>query len=103
MRASVRSGSITRPSSVAVSAPEHDSLTSMARFPVASGGSDAKFIFTQGSPAATWNITHGLGKFPSVTVVDSTKDEVEGDIVYLNNNQLEVKFSGAFAGAAYLN
>ena len=32
---------------------------------IASLNDDANFVFTQGIPSATWNITHNLGKFPS--------------------------------------
>lgn len=74
----------------------------MAKYP-SGGGSDAKYVFIQGSPAATWNITHGLGKFPSVVTVDSTKDVVIGEVVYIDTNSVEVKFGGSTTGAAYLN
>lgn len=74
----------------------------MAHFPSAAG-SDAFYTFNQGSPAATWTITHGLNKFPSVSVVDSAGDQVEGDIEYINSNQVVAKFSAPFAGKAYLN
>lgn len=53
--------------------------------------------------ATTWNISHGLNKFPSVTVVTNAGQKVMGDISYTDANNLTVTFSGATAGKAYLN
>ncbi len=64
---------------------------------------DKSFTFTQITPAATWNITHNLGKFPSVSVVDTANTQVFTDVQYTNNNNLTLTFSAAFAGKAYLN
>ena len=70
---------------------------------IASLNDDANFVFTQGIPSATWNITHNLNKFPSVTVVDSSKQIVIGDVTYTNTNSLVITFSAPFSGEAYLN
>lgn len=64
---------------------------------------DLSFQYAQGPASATWMVTHNLGKFPSVTVVDSAGEEVEGDVQYLDNNSLRLVFSAAFTGNAYLN
>lgn len=64
---------------------------------------DKEYIFTQTTPSDYWIISHGLGKFPSVTVVDSAGTLVEGQTHYINENQIELEFFGAFAGKAYLN
>ena len=61
------------------------------------------YTFTQSSPAASWLIAHGLGRYPDVTVVDSTGACVEGDLDYIDGNSLSVSFSAAFSGEAYLN
>ena len=34
-------------------------------------GGDKNFIYNQNTPSATWEITHTLSKYPSVSVVDS--------------------------------
>lgn len=60
-------------------------------------------IHTQSTPALTWNITHNLGKFPAVSVVDSADQEVIGEVEYINDSSLNVKFSAAFSGKAYIN
>lgn len=66
--------------------------------------SDKNFVFNQTDVASdTWVITHNLNKYPSVTVLDSSKNEVVGEVTYTNENQLTIKFSGAFKGSATLN
>jgi len=65
--------------------------------------SDKTFVHDQAVPSATWTITHNLGKFPSVSVVDTQKEIYWGNVEYINSNQLKVTFSSAFAGQAYLN
>ena len=61
------------------------------------------FVFTQGVPAATWNITHNLGKFPSVSVVNNNDVVINGEVTYIDNNNIQINFSAGFAGKAYLN
>ena len=69
---------------------------------------DITFTHNQNSTSSTWVITHNLGRFPSVTVVDSADSIVQGTVVYNSNKQLTITFfSGsdalAFQGKAYLN
>jgi hypothetical protein len=64
---------------------------------------DKFFEFVQYAVSAEWHIIHNLGKFPSVTVVDSGGNAVEGDVLYIDNNQLLVTFSAPFAGKAWCN
>ena len=64
---------------------------------------DKNYVFIQSTPVTTWNVTHNLGKFPSVSVVDSDNTVVYGDIDYIDNNSLTVSFSVAFDGKAYMN
>jgi hypothetical protein len=60
-------------------------------------------IHTQTSASSSWSITHGLGKFPSATVVDSAGSEVIGEVNYTDNNNLTITFTAPFSGKAYLN
>lgn len=66
-------------------------------------GADAHYTHTQSAAASVWSITHNMGKHPSVMVVDTGGTTVEGDVVYLNVNQIELRFSVPFSGFAYLN
>jgi len=60
-------------------------------------------IHNQTVSSSTWNITHNLNKYPSVSVVDSSNEEVIGEVEYINSNSLTVKFSAPFSGKAFLN
>lgn len=66
-------------------------------------GATFTFVYKTVSPSDTWDITHNLGKNPSVTVVDSANTVVVGDVKYLSDNELVITFVGAFSGTAYLN
>jgi hypothetical protein len=60
-------------------------------------------IHTQTVSSSTWSITHNLNKFPSVSIVDSSNEEVIGEVEHINSNSLTVKFSAPFSGKAFLN
>lgn len=64
---------------------------------------DSNYVHRQDSASGTWTVTHNLGKKPSVMIVDSADNVVYGDIQYLSNNQLVIRFSGSFSGKAYIN
>jgi hypothetical protein len=61
------------------------------------------FVFNQNTVATVWNIQHNLGKFPSITVIDTGDTVVAGEYTYIDNNNVQLNFSAAFAGKAYLN
>ena len=61
------------------------------------------FIFTQGVPDTVWDIEHNLGKFPSVSVVNNNDVVINGEVTYIDNNNIQLNFSAAFTGSAYLN
>jgi len=61
------------------------------------------FIYPQVVPAKIWEIPHNLGKFPSITVIDTGNTVVQGEYTYINNNSVTLEFSAAFGGKAYLN
>ena len=61
------------------------------------------FVFSQNTPSTTWEITHNLGKFPSITVIDTGNTVVNGEYNYTSNIKVTLNFSAAFAGKAYLN
>ena len=67
------------------------------------GRSHATYVHQQQVSSNTWTITHNLDCFPPVQVVDSAGNEVIGDIDYISNNQLVLRFTSAFSGVAYLN
>ena len=64
---------------------------------------DKTEVFIQSTPANPWLINHSLNKFPSVTMVLSTGQVGVADIVYIDENNLTITFSGDESGKAYLN
>jgi len=64
---------------------------------------DKTFEFDQGQPATLWTIQHNLNKFPSVSVVNNNNVVINGEITYIDNNNLTCTFSAGFSGRAYLN
>ena len=64
---------------------------------------DKHYTHTQTIPSDTWEVTHNLGKYPSVEVVDSAGSVVVGDYKNIDTNTMLLTFSGAFAGKAYFN
>jgi hypothetical protein len=85
---------------------QNDYYYDILNFTLASA-SDKTFVFEQGVPAVTWTIQHNLGKFPSVSVVDTLNTAngqvYYGDVKYTDSNNLTVTFASAFSGKAYLN
>ena len=67
------------------------------------GISSVHYVHTQEAAAAEWTVTHNLGRYPSVTVVDSAESVVIGDVEYDSANCVILRFSAAFSGKAYLN
>lgn len=67
------------------------------------GGGDLNYLFDVPVPALIWVMTHNFGKYPSVSVFDSTGRLVEGDVQHLSVNQVKITFSAAFAGSVSLN
>tara|TARA_B110000495_G_scaffold189029_1_gene189756 strand:- start:179 stop:346 length:168 start_codon:yes stop_codon:yes gene_type:complete len=54
-------------------------------------------------PSDVWTINHTLGKYPSVSVVDSANSIVTGEVTYLSKYKITVTFTSGFSGKAYLN
>ena len=68
-------------------------------------GADKSYVHTQGSASTTWNVSHSLGKFPSVTVVDINNVQGYGVVTHTDENNLTVTFPAGSpaAGKAYCN
>ena len=61
------------------------------------------FVFDKQVASSVWVVVHNMGKFPSVSIVDTANDQVEGEVRYNSNNQLTITFTAPVAGKAYLN
>lgn len=64
---------------------------------------DKFFLFKQMESKDEWIINHKLKKYPSVTIIDSADQNVFGEVFYIDENTLKVKFSSIMSGKAYLN
>lgn len=71
--------------------------------PRAGATGDLHYVHVQSTPAATATITHNLGKYPAVVVVDSAETVLVGDVTYLDLNRVFVDMGVPFPWTAYLN
>ena len=60
------------------------------------------YVHTQASPATTWTINHNLGFRPSVELLDSGSQEIDGAIAHPTINQTVVTLTSATAGLSRL-
>jgi hypothetical protein len=60
-------------------------------------------VFSQNVASATWNVTHNLNKYPSVSVVNSANITVYGDVDYDSLNSVTITFNAAHTGKAFFN
>ena len=70
---------------------------------IGAGEGDKNYLHDQGVVSAVWTISHSLGKYPSVSVVDTANQIVFGEIEYVDTNNIIITFNAAFSGSAYLN
>jgi hypothetical protein len=62
------------------------------------------YRYAQGSASTVWSITHNLTFRPNVSVVDSSGTQIfPGAVKYLSDTQVELDFSSAVGGEAYLS
>ena len=65
-------------------------------------GGVVAFVHIQTSPSTTWTINHNLGFRPSVELLDSGSQEIDGAIAHPTTNQTVVTLNPATAGLARL-
>lgn len=63
----------------------------------------ASYIHDQIAVADQWVIEHNLGRYPSVTVVDSGDTVVFPDVHYDSANQVTIMFGSSTSGKVYLS
>jgi hypothetical protein len=63
------------------------------------------YTYTQNTPASVWNVTHNLGYFPNVTMIDPQGYRIEGIVNYdtSNVNILTILFTTPQSGKAFLS
>lgn len=61
------------------------------------------YTHTQNLVSSNWSITHNLGFRPNVTTIDSASMNIEGTVQHVSENSLNINFSIASSGTAYLS
>jgi hypothetical protein len=64
---------------------------------------DLNYVHDQALAATEWEVPHGLLKFPSVMVVDTSNRIIFGEVTYEDINNVTITFSSSVSGKAYLN
>lgn len=64
---------------------------------------DLTYLHIQERASSEWSITHSLGKYPSVSIIDTAGSQVEGEVTYISLNEIKIEFSSPFSGKATLN
>ena len=68
------------------------------------GSAISNFTFDLDGNSLSYTITHGMNKFPSVSVIeDGTNNQVFGNVTYNNLNQCTISFSSLVTGKATFN
>lgn len=67
------------------------------------GPAGGTYEHVQSTAFAEWTITHGLGFRPNVRVIDDAGSTIEGDVTYVDADQLTIAFSLPITGTAYLS
>jgi hypothetical protein len=88
-------------SSTVVTVPVTSTVTAITQGPQGPSGA-AAFVYQQAAPATTWTINHNLGYKPSVELLDSGSQEIDGDVSHPSDNQTVVTLNPASAGLARL-
>ncbi|AWN43179.1 hypothetical protein [Methylobacterium durans] len=67
------------------------------------GEAVSRAVIVQAQAASVWILTHGLNRFPGVTLIDSAGDVFDGDTRYVDANTIVVTLIAPTAGTAFLN
>lgn len=61
--------------------------------------------YTHNQPVASqsWHVIHNLGKYPAVSIRDTSGSEYEAEVVHIDQYSLIINFSAPFTGYADLN
>jgi len=81
---------------------------------IPAGAAAGDSLVSDGSGNATWGghfsqtltgesvvtVTHGLGRYPAVTVIDTSDDVCYADVRYVDDDNVQLTFSAPFSGTA---
>ena len=66
-------------------------------------GGGSTYTHAQEIPLPVWTAAHNLGRFPSVSVVDTLGRQVFADVAWVDENIVQITHGSAIAGKAYFN
>ncbi len=61
------------------------------------------FEYVQSTPSKTWDVTHNMGKFPCVAILESTGDVITCLVRHLSRNRCILVFGAPTSGTATFN
>ena len=67
------------------------------------GSGDKTYVYEQSRPSDIWIVNHKLHKYPSVSIVDTAKTKIVGDVVYMDEDTVRINFNAPVSGYAYFN
>jgi hypothetical protein len=91
------------PIQITVGQPVTQVVSVAEQGPMGPAGGTTTTIINIVEPQTTWTLSHFLGKYPSLTIIDTSGAVVIASYTYLNSNTIEVDFSAPTSGTAYLN
>lgn len=65
------------------------------------GGGSGTYIHTQSIAASVWTVAHNLGRRPASEVVDNLGAVLVANVVYVDDNILQVTHGAPMIGAVY--
>ena len=81
------------------SPPAQDSVA----MTIVSGGMlNRQMIHEQTTASEVWTIRHSLGRYPQVTILDTTQTEIHGQVRHINGDTVEVAFNSPTRGTAVM-
>jgi len=64
---------------------------------------DMNFVHVQSVSSTSWAVNHGLGKYPSVTLLDDLGNEFSGEVQHSDTDNVLITVSPATTGKAIFN
>lgn len=64
---------------------------------------DKNYVYEWATLESSVTVNHNLGKYPSVTIIDTAGSEIIGDITYVDENTVTLSFSAPTRGKACFN
>lgn len=71
-----------------------------AGVPLGGGSGASYYLHTQASPAATWQVAHGLGRTPNISVIRTDGTVAYADVDHASTSLAVITFPTSIAGTA---